>query len=266
MSGVSRRPVAGFMFKKYYLVIICLILAIIFRGNVFLFWIFLILAFMAWYKTRPTQVNKKQTVTKQFLGKKPSSWSSRHSILTAILIVFGFILLINMINAPSSPNQDNSLPIPSYHPTRQLETPTPTPRIIKKVTKSPIPTYQAPTSIPTPIYTPPPTPTPLIVKSWHTITQFSGSGSKNTDQFTVQGTQWRITWTAYATKSYCLASGCSIYIYTYKPGDTIYTDNMISEVSGSKTDTANFYNNGTFYFKIINSNVDSWSITVEDFY
>lgn len=253
------------MIKKYYKVIACLILAVIFLYfNTLLFWVFLVLAFVVWHKTRRPQVSGKQTIIKQSFSKKPASWFGRHPILTAILIVFGFFLLVNMINTPSNPSQDNSLPIPTY--------PTRSPKVIPKTTATPVyrpPASRTPTPVPTPIYTPPPTPvpTPIVVKSWHTITQFSGSGGrKNTDTFTVQGTQWRIIWTAYATNSYCLANGCNIYIYTYKPGDKTYTDNVTSTVSGSKTDTNYFYNNGTFYFDIISSNVDSWTITVEDYY
>lgn len=108
--------------------------------------------------------------------------------------------------------------------------------------------------------------TSSVPKTWHTVTSFSGVGEKNTEPFTIKGSQWRINWTANANDSYCITYGCGFYIYVYSIDKRYSIDSTHSDISGTKSDTSYFYKNGTFYLNPSGSTIDSWLITVEDYY
>ena len=104
------------MIKKYYKVIICLILAVVFISFDIglLFWFFVILTFVFWHKAR--QINGKQTVTKPSNSLKTKSWGSQHILLMCFLTLIGSVVIGVSIflsgpstNTPSSPTSNNSV-------------------------------------------------------------------------------------------------------------------------------------------------------------
>ncbi|MDE1925077.1 MAG: hypothetical protein KGH79_02770 [Patescibacteria group bacterium] len=145
-------------------------------------------------------------------------------------------------------------------PAPPAQTATPKP---KATTPTPAPSTSQ-SSTPAPVaQTPPPVPA-----SWHTVATFSGSGNKNTDTFTIKGSQWRIQWSATAdsSDSFCSQNGCTFSAQIVKPGDNFPTDYVQSSVYTTKSDSSNFYTTGTFYLKLNTYLINSWTVTVEDYY
>ena len=124
------------------------------------------------------------------------------------------------------------------------------------------------TTTSTKVTTPVPPPAPIIPKSWHAVTVFSGNNEKNTDPFVVKGSQWRIRWSANASteSSYCQEYGCSFYVYVYNTINNSYIDDISADIKSYSEDTSNFYTAGSYYLKISGSNINSWTITIEDYY
>jgi hypothetical protein len=100
---------------------------------------------------------------------------------------------------------------------------------------------------------------PPTSKSWHTVTTFSGQGDKDTDSFTIKGDKWKITWTTtYDNEEYA-----GFYGFAYPEGETVMYATSFDGLSG---DTTVHEGNDQYYLKIITANLDSWSVTIEDYY
>ncbi|OLD02727.1 MAG: hypothetical protein AUJ07_08125 [Crenarchaeota archaeon 13_1_40CM_3_53_5] len=99
-------------------------------------------------------------------------------------------------------------------------------------------------------------------RTWQTITSFSGSGDKNTSPFQISGTQFRLQW-QYTTD---IPQYASFSFFVYPEGETArYADSM-SQDGLSKSDTEYVYHGpGGFYITVITANLQSWSITVQDY-
>jgi len=98
------------------------------------------------------------------------------------------------------------------------------------------------------------TPPPAPPASWHTVQTFSGQTQKNTPQFTIQGSQWRITWQE-TGDGYFGANAQS-------PDGSNYCS--IANLVGPGSDSTYCYTSGAYYVSVNTAN--SWTITVEDYY
>ncbi len=128
----------------------------------------------------------------------------------------------------------------------------------------------ATTQVSTPV-APQPTPVPqapATPKTWHTVTNFSGSAEQNTSPFTIQGSEWKVDWTAnIPADGYCEQYGCDMYIGIKDTagdvGDDILTPNLTANGSGNSYE---YDGPGTFYFSIDPGDISLWTVTVEDYY
>lgn len=97
---------------------------------------------------------------------------------------------------------------------------------------------------------------------WVQVKTFTGKGDKTTATFHISGSKWRINW-AVETKSPDL--GVFVF-YVYPEGETGYKFiEQIMHSDGDYSDTTYMYEgNGSFYIKVDTSNIESWTIEVED--
>ncbi|MDE1924931.1 MAG: hypothetical protein KGH79_01995 [Patescibacteria group bacterium] len=95
---------------------------------------------------------------------------------------------------------------------------------------------------------------PKPAASWHTVGTFSGQTQKNTAPFTIQGSQWRITWQETGDGYF----GANIE----SPSGDGYCS--IANLAGSGSDSTYCYGAGTYYLSVNTAN--SWTMTVEDYY
>lgn len=98
------------------------------------------------------------------------------------------------------------------------------------------------------------TPPPAPPASWHTVQTFSGQTQKNTAPFTIQGSQWRISWQE-TGDGYFGANAQS-------PDGGNYCS--IANLVGPGSDSTYCYGAGTYYVSVNTANL--WTITVEDYY
>jgi hypothetical protein len=96
---------------------------------------------------------------------------------------------------------------------------------------------------------------------WETVTVFTGQGDQTTDVFTIATDQWRINW-EYITSEPAFAT---FSFFIYSEGETaIYVDSL-AEMGASRHDGEYVYSGaGTFYITVVASNVESWSLTVQE--
>ena len=97
--------------------------------------------------------------------------------------------------------------------------------------------------------------TPIVPKSWHTVTTFSGTNTKNTEPFTVKGSQWRIAWTE---------TGDGYFGADAEKPDQSSGYCPIANTIGTNSDSTYCYTPGTYYISVNTSN--TWSIKIEDYY
>ncbi|MDY6965685.1 MAG: hypothetical protein SVM80_06920 [Halobacteriota archaeon] len=117
---------------------------------------------------------------------------------------------------------------------------------------------------PTPSASPKPT-AKVDIKSWHTVTSFSGvddSSTTTTELFAIQGGRWRVD---YNVKTDPEGGSFGVFLYskhiTPKHVETWECNEY--ECSGT------WYieeGRGDFYFYLIAVNIDNWELTVKDFY
>ncbi len=96
---------------------------------------------------------------------------------------------------------------------------------------------------------------PAPPASWHTIETFSGDTQKNTAPFTIQGSQFRVTWQE---------SGQFYFGADAESPDNSGNYCAIANLAGSGSDTTYCYGAGTYYISVNTAN--PWTITVEDYY
>lgn len=109
-----------------------------------------------------------------------------------------------------------------------------------------------------------------LPKSWHIVKTFSGNDNKiNTEPFTIQGSQWKIVWSANAdtNDSYCTTYGCLFSVQIFDTSDNLQQDYITKDnITSSATDVSNYYTSGTYYLKVSGSSMNSWNISVQDYY
>lgn len=93
-------------------------------------------------------------------------------------------------------------------------------------------------------------------KSFVAIKEWSGSGIKNTEDFTVAGDQWKIKWTSSS------ANGL-IQIYVYRSSDKSLVGIAANTQAAGPGESVQ-RGSGTYYLTI-NSVTTEWKVTVEDF-
>ncbi len=96
---------------------------------------------------------------------------------------------------------------------------------------------------------------PAPPASWHTIETFSGDTQKNTAPFTIQGSQFRVTWQE---------SGQYYFGANTQSPDNSGNYCAIANLVGSGSDSTYCYGAGTYYISVNTAN--PWTITVEDYY
>jgi len=95
--------------------------------------------------------------------------------------------------------------------------------------------------------------------AWNLIKSFEGSSYLvNTDYFYVAGTELRINWTWIRPDP----EFGSFSIYLYKEGEDVYTENFWN-LQESGTTFAHNIIVSYYYLKILGSNLDHWTVTVE---
>lgn len=116
---------------------------------------------------------------------------------------------------------------------------------------------QAPASTPTPAPTKTPTREPQREPIWAKLKSWQGSGTTNTEQFTITGSQWRVSYNLVGHPEF----GALLQIYVYGADGSLIglPVNTIEPGSG----TSYMYKKGTFYLTI-NGAAISWSVDVEE--
>jgi FlaG/FlaF family flagellin (archaellin) len=122
-------------------------------------------------------------------------------------------------------------------------------------TKPPAAVQPAPTS-----QTPTPPPTP---KSWHTVTTITTANTENTPPFTIQGTEWRATWSCQAA----LPVNTTPTVFA-ESTDGTGGGGIVAEPSTCPSgDTTYFYNNpGSYYLQVDIYDPATMTVTIEDYY
>ena len=97
-------------------------------------------------------------------------------------------------------------------------------------------------------------------RRWHSVTSFSGSEDKTTSSFTIKGDEWRVEYTTSSSSDYSYFS-----LWVYPRGER-----SVGFWSCDKqrcSDTQHIYKgNGDYYLDINAANLDSWKVTVDDYY
>ena len=106
---------------------------------------------------------------------------------------------------------------------------------------------------PTPTSTPTPTKEPEVIKEW------SGTGVKTTEPFTITNKPWQINW----SHNPLIMDGQSmgiLQIYVYSTSDDMLIA-LAANSMQSESDTSYVYDTGTFYLTINAVNTD-WNVKV----
>lgn len=98
-------------------------------------------------------------------------------------------------------------------------------------------------------------PIPVVPKSWHMVTTFSGQTEKNTSSFTIQGSQWRINWQE---------TGDGYFGADAESPDGSGSYCSIANLVGSGSDSTYCYKSGNYYISVNASS--SWNMAIEDYY
>jgi hypothetical protein len=105
--------------------------------------------------------------------------------------------------------------------------------------------------------TPPPTP-----KAWHTVTTVTTATTKNTPPFTIQGTEWRATWSCQA------ALPVNTTPAVYAKSTTGYNSDKIADPNSCPSgDVTYLYDGpGDFYLDVEIYSAATMTVTIEDYY
>ncbi|MDP3697120.1 MAG: serine protease [Candidatus Taylorbacteria bacterium] len=166
------------------------------------------------------------------IPKPKSRFDGVKLVVTAIAIVFGFFWLLVFFSDDDSPIENE----------------------INRTTENVPSINSSPQQTTTPI--------PVVARSWNTVIQFSGTGNKNTESFTIQEAQWRIRWSA-TTSSDCFGNGCPFVIRICDLQKGYCGDSIRDDISGIKNDVSNFYSTGTYYLQISGVSIKNWTAVVE---
>ncbi len=102
--------------------------------------------------------------------------------------------------------------------------------------------------------------------TWHTVQTFNGSDNLNTPSFSMQGGQWRITYSCNVADN---SDSTSWFDGKIEPvsGYALYNDTFAQEVNCPTSNTSYIYsvNPGQYYLEMTPWN-SSYTVTVEDYY
>ena len=98
---------------------------------------------------------------------------------------------------------------------------------------------------------------PVSVANW------SGSGIKTTDSFTITGSKWDIQWSSNPE----MMNGTSVgmlQVYVYNVNNTSLPITIVANTSEQTSDDSYIYQRGTFYLTISGANT-TWTVNVLEY-
>jgi hypothetical protein len=93
----------------------------------------------------------------------------------------------------------------------------------------------------------------LADTEWTEIGRWTGTGSKNTDDFTINGSKWRIRWIVEGEPS-------QLSVWLHKPDGTVVEN--VGSSRGPGSDETVVRGGGTYYLKL--TGLGKWEVVVED--
>lgn len=96
--------------------------------------------------------------------------------------------------------------------------------------------------------------------NWQTVTTVTGSTDKNSNNFTIQATEWRLVWSYTPDPQYPQYS--VLYIFTYPQGENI---SFVDYFQANQTSGTEYIHQGqgNFYLDILAANTPGYTITVQ---
>lgn len=100
--------------------------------------------------------------------------------------------------------------------------------------------------------------------TWTTVERFSGSGTKNTQPFTVNSNEWRVVYESNASNSGLGGAGHIFQLFLLKPGQEMFEGEIIANETNKQSISGDsyVYKSGRFYFNSNSANGD-WEIEVQ---
>lgn len=112
-------------------------------------------------------------------------------------------------------------------------------------------------------YLPPPAPEGMPgTKSWHRLFTLSGTESKSSDLFHIQGRNWRVLWHNEDPAGKAYKNTSALFVSAFPKDDTI--PQKVCSKLGSGGDSSELAGPGNYYLKVEASG-GSWELAVEDF-
>ncbi len=161
-------------------------------------------------------------------GKDQRNFFSRHKIITGILALIILSVIGSAMNKPSTTTTASPTTAATAPVTAPVVTPAPTPTVA-------------------PVVTPAPT--------WTKVASWAGSSTKNTENFTITGSEWRIVWTCTSAPS-----GGIFQIYTYGKGQDLI--GVAANSQGTDADTSYQHEGAGTYHLTINT-TDKYTVLIE---
>lgn len=112
-------------------------------------------------------------------------------------------------------------------------------------------------------YLPPPESAPAGSPGWHRLFSLSGTDSRDTDLFHIQGHQWRVVWHNQDKPGKAYLNTSALFLNAFPKDDTI--PQKVCAKLGSGGDSTQLTGPGNYYVKVEASG-GSWEMAVEDFY
>jgi hypothetical protein len=130
---------------------------------------------------------------------------------------------------------------------------------------TPSPVVEQPSAPPPPsTYLPPPPASEASgAESWHRIITLSGSDSRDTGLFHIDGSTWRVLWHNLDKPGTAYQNTSALFINAFPKDDTI--PQKVCSKLGTGGDSAELIGPGNYYLKIEASG-GSWELAVEDFH
>jgi hypothetical protein len=99
--------------------------------------------------------------------------------------------------------------------------------------------------------------------NWQTVTTITGSTDQTTATFNIPAQEWRLQWSYTPDPQYPQYS--ALYIYVYPQGETAaYIDEVHASGNAQTSSTEYIYQgSGSFYLKILDANIPSYTITIQ---
>jgi len=108
------------------------------------------------------------------------------------------------------------------------------------------------------------------IRSWHYVTSFSGTGSKTTDSFYIQGDKWKMDWKIVPEPLNVENAKFTISVYRENEyiGSFDASIDAESEICmGCPKDSFTLdEGNKNYYLDLVAINIESWSINIESLY